>query len=121
MKLKKVKDLIQKTLWSNFGEEKLTMAVKAVEDKLESLASFELSGNKEAFDFLFDYLERLVKKAKDLHKQWKFWAPPAEQKDFQWCIHHLKQAISKLISRKADFIQAKPKEDAEKVTTAPTS
>lgn len=73
-KLKKVKDLIQKTLWSNFGEEELTMAVKAAEDKVECVASFELSGNNEAFDFLFDYLERLVKKAKDLHKQWKCWA-----------------------------------------------
>lgn len=62
LKLKEQKDLTQKTLWANFGEEELTMTVKAVEEEAETVASLQSSGNKEAFDFMFDYLEGLIKK-----------------------------------------------------------
>lgn len=31
----KLKELIQKTLWTSFGEKKLIMAVKGVQDKAE--------------------------------------------------------------------------------------
>lgn len=115
MKLKELKDLIQKTLWANFGEEEVTMAVKAAEEKVESVTSFEPGGNKEAFDFMFDYMERLVKRAKELHTQWKCWAPPAEQKDFQLRVRGLEQIIPKLMSRKAEFIQAKAEEDPKEL------
>ncbi|KAJ8278530.1 hypothetical protein GJAV_G00088610 [Gymnothorax javanicus] len=118
MKLKELKDLIQKTLWANFGEEELMMAVKAAEEKVKSVISFELGGNKEAFDFMFDYMERLVKRAKELYTQWKCWAPPVEQKDFQLRVRELEQFIPKLMSKKAEFIQAKAKEDAERVVSA---
>lgn len=118
MKLRELKDLIQKTLWANFGEEELTMAVKAAEEKVESVTSFEPGGNKEAFDFMFDYMERLVKRAKELHTQWKCWAPPAERKDFQLRVRGLEQIIPKLMSRKAEFIGAKAKEEAERVVSA---
>ncbi|XP_051232860.1 uncharacterized protein LOC127350364 [Dicentrarchus labrax] len=114
MKLKELKDLIQKTLWDNFGEEELMMVVKAAEEKVESVTSFEPGGNKEAFDFMFDYMERPVKRAKELHTQWKCWAPPAEQTDFQLRERGLEQSIPKLMSRKAEFIQAKA-EDTERV------
>lgn len=46
-KLNELRDLIQKTLWDNFGEEELTMAVKAVEMEAECLSSITPSGNKE--------------------------------------------------------------------------
>lgn len=118
MKLKELKDLIQKTIWANFGEDELTMAVKSAEDKVESVTSFKPGGNKEAFDFMFDYMERLVKRAKELHTQWKCWAPPTEQKDFQLRVRGLEQMIPKLMSRKAEFIEAKAKEDIERVVSA---
>lgn len=35
MKLKEQRDLIQKTLWTSFGEEELIMVVKAAEDEAE--------------------------------------------------------------------------------------
>lgn len=69
MRLNKLKELIQKTLWANFGEEELTMAVKAVEKKVESVASFGPGGNKEVFDFMFNYMEKLVESSKELHTQ----------------------------------------------------
>ncbi len=63
MKLKELRDLIQKTLWTSFGEEELILAVKYAEDEAERVPSIEPSGNKEAFDFMLDHLERLVKTA----------------------------------------------------------
>lgn len=66
---------------------------------------------------LFDYIEKLVKRAKELHTQWKYWAPPAERKDFQLRVRDLEQIIPKFMSIKAEFIQAKAK-DAEKVVSA---
>ena len=67
VKLKEMKDLIQKTLWA-FRDEELMTAVKTAEEK-EGVISFEPGGNKKDFDFMFDYMERLVKRAKDLHTQ----------------------------------------------------
>jgi len=67
IKLNELKELIQKTLWADFGEEELTMAVKVAEEKAERVASFGPGGNKEGFDFMFDDLEKLVKRAKELH------------------------------------------------------
>lgn len=109
MRLNELKELIQKTPWANFGEEELTMAVKAAEEEVESVVSFGPGGNKEVFDFMFDYMEKLVKRAKELHTQWKCWAPPAERKDFQLRVRDLEQIIPKLMSRKAEFIQVKAK------------
>lgn len=43
-RLGELKNLIQRTLWANFGEEELTMAVKAAEKKVEPVISFEPSG-----------------------------------------------------------------------------
>lgn len=114
----KLKDLIQETLWANFREEELTMAVKAAEEEAETVASLKSSGNKEAFDFMFNYLEGLIKRAKELHTQWKCWAPPAEQKDFQLRVRGLEQIIPKLMSRKAEFIQVRAKEDTERAENA---
>ncbi|XP_049606772.1 uncharacterized protein [Syngnathus scovelli] len=118
MKLKELKDLIQRTLWANFGEEEVTMAVEAAEKKVKTVMSLEPDGSKEAFDFLFDYMERLIKRAKELHTQWKCWAPPAEQKDFQLRVRELESIIPKLMSRKAWFIGAKAKEDVERSVSA---
>ncbi|KAL1250910.1 hypothetical protein QQF64_018706 [Cirrhinus molitorella] len=113
MKLKELKDLIQETLWTNFGEEELSMVVKAAEDETERVSYIGPSGKKEVFDFKLDHLERLVKTAKGLQK-----APFVEQKDFQCRMRLLEQTLLKLISRKADFIKAKAKEDSERVTAA---
>lgn len=119
-RLNELKELIQKTLWANFGEEELSMAVKVAEEKVECVVSFGPDGSKESFDFMFDYMEKLVKRAKELHTQWKCWVPPAERKDFQLRVRNLEQIIPKLMSRKAEFIQAKAKEDAERVVSAAT-
>ena len=94
------------------------MAVKAAEDKVKSVISFEPGRNKEAFDFMLNYMVRLVKRAKELHTQWKCWAPPAKQKDFQLRVRGLEQIIPELMSRKADFIKAKAKKDSERVVSA---
>lgn len=118
LKLKELKDLIQKTLCANFGEEELTTAVKAVEEEAETVASLKSSGNKEAFDFMFDYLKGLTKRAKELHTQWKCWAPPAEQKYFQLRVCGLEQIIPKLMSRRAEFIQIRAEEDTERAEKA---
>ncbi|XP_047221695.1 uncharacterized protein LOC124868446 [Girardinichthys multiradiatus] len=63
-------------------------------------------------------MERLVKKAKEQYTQWKCWAPPAEQKDFHLRVRELEQIVPKLMSRKAEFIEAKAREDAGRVASA---
>lgn len=56
---------------------------------------------------MLDHLERLVKTAKELHAQWKCWAPPTEQKDFQCRIWGLEQVFLTLTSRKVDLYSSK--------------
>ncbi|KAK7898939.1 hypothetical protein WMY93_019792 [Mugilogobius chulae] len=118
-KLTEVKDGIQKTLWAKFGEDKLKFALKLAETVCEEVCAMQPCAELEACEFALSNLEAVVKTAKIEHDRWSFWSPPAEQTDFRKRLRELELSLSKLVSRKAAFIQAKIKEDREEAKTPP--
>ncbi|KAK7933141.1 hypothetical protein WMY93_004037 [Mugilogobius chulae] len=78
------------------------------------VSSVEPDSSLEVYDFMLNHLEILVKRAKESHDHWRFWAPPAEQQDFSCRMRELELQLPQLVSKKALFIQAKLKEDAKK-------
>lgn len=109
-KLTELKDLILKTLWEKFGEEELSLAVEAAESEVERVGAVAPSEDMEIFDFMVEHLGELVKRAKDLHTQWKSWAPAEEQQQLQTRVRELERALMKLTARKAEFIKVRGKE-----------
>lgn len=116
-KLMELKELIVQTLWVKYGEEELSLAVEAAELEVERVEAIAPSEDKEIFDFMIAHLGELVKRAKDLHTQWKSWAPPEEQQQLQTRIRKLDRGLMKLTSRKAEFIKVGGKEDNPNFTT----
>lgn len=116
-KLTELKGLIVKTLWTKFGEEELSLAVEAAESEVGHVGAIAPSEDKEIFDFMLAHLAELVKRAKDLHIQWKSWAPPAEQQKLQTQVRELERALLKLTAKKAEFIKVQGKEDRPNFTT----
>lgn len=118
-KLDELKDLIFKTAWEKYGEEKLNLAVEAAEEAAERVAAISPSENKAAFDFMIEHLEKLFTTASELNLTWKCWAPPAEQQALQSRMRELRKALPKLTARKAEFLQVSAKE--ERLPTTSTS
>lgn len=106
-KLTELKELIIKTLWVKYGEEELSLAVEAAELEVERVEAVSPGEDKEIFDFRIEHLGELVKKAKELHIQWKSWAPPEEQQQLQTRVRELERALMKFTARKAEFIKVR--------------
>lgn len=62
---------------------------------------------------MLNHLQKLVETAKETYSRWKRWVPLDEQESFQKHLRTLELLVPKLVSRKADFIQARIKKDAE--------
>lgn len=124
-KLTELKDLIVKTLWVKYGEDELSLAVEAAELEVKRVEAVSPSEDKEIFDFMIEHMGELVKKAKELHTQWKSWAPPEEQQQLQTRVRELERALMKLTARKAEFIKVrgrnKPSPSITKQTAAPAT
>lgn len=117
-KLEELKDLIQNTLWANYGEDEMTLAVQTAETEADRVMTIEVSENKKAFDFMIEHLRSLVETAKKSLIKWQCWAPPAEQKEFHGRIQNLELILPKLTLRKVDFIQEKARKDSERLLDA---
>ena len=114
-KLEELKRLIQEALWTNFGEHEVSVALQAAEDGGERAAAAEPGGNLEAYDFTLNHLKELMRTAKEVHSRWRQWIPPGLREDLQSQLRGFELHFPRLFSRKADFIQAKMKEDTEGV------
>lgn len=68
---------------------------------------------QETYDFMLNHLQGLVKTAREVHGWWKQWVPPDVQRDMQSHLKGLELHTPKLVSRKADFLHARTKEDTE--------
>ena len=112
-RLKQVKRLMRETLWTKFGEAELSLALQVAESECGRVSSVEPDTSIEAYEFMLQHLESLVKAAKEAHLRWSCWAPPAEQEDFGCRLRELEICLPKLVSRKATLIQIRLKEDAE--------
>lgn len=121
LRLKEVKDAIQMALWSNFGDTEFSTAIRAAERESQRVGDVQLSGGLAAYDFMLTHLQQLIKTAKEAYNKWKRWIPSDEQKDTQNRIKELELTLPSLVSRKADFIQVKLREEAERPALAPVS
>ncbi len=120
-KLQELKDLIQRTLWANFGEYELTQAMTTAESQAENVGAVDPSKNPDAYLFMIGQLEKLVKAAKEVHKHWKCWAPPAEQQQFQSRIKDLETILPNLTIRQADFTGAHVRGETSRLNTTSNS
>lgn len=121
-KTKEVKLLIQQTLWDAYGEKELPLALHIAEAECKNVSSAQLDVTLEVYEFMLKHLETLVLKAKEAHRDWNRWAPPAEQKDFDRRMTELEVHLPQLVSRKAAFIKAaKIKTDSEEPTDRRTA
>ncbi|XP_035999462.1 uncharacterized protein LOC118564728 [Fundulus heteroclitus] len=113
-KVREVKCLIQETLWRTFGRTELLIALQAAESECEHAATIRPGVEKEAYDFTLNHLKELLKVAKEAHSHWKRWIPHGRRDEIQDRLGGLELRVPKLVSRTAEFIHAKLKEDEGK-------
>lgn len=120
-RLREGKALILKTLWASFGDPQTSLAFQVAETECDRVLSVQSCANLEAYDFMLNHLGELVKAAREAHVRWNRWAPSAEQKDLKSRLRELEVCLPKLVSRKAEFIQAKVEQDSERAGAAHSS
>lgn len=120
LKLKEMKGLLQETLWAKYGDLELSTALQVAEAESERVAAVVPDGNYEAYDFMLSHLQNLVKTAKDLYNRWQRCIPSGDQNNFRQGLRSLELNITRLVSRKADFIRARREEEAGKLTPPPS-
>ena len=81
------------------------------QSECKSTAAVDLSMKQEAYDFMLNHLQDLTRTAKERHDRWKRWIPSDRKKDIQDRLKELDFIIPVLVSRKAEFIQVKLKEE----------
>ena len=109
-RLKEAKGLLQGRLWSEFGEQDVFMALVDAEKEAKSVAAVQPESNRQAYEFRLNHLEKLIRTAKTTYEKWQRWAPKAEAKDIIERLRALEHCVPALISRTADFIEAKEEE-----------
>lgn len=110
-KLKEAKLLIRETMWATYGEKELSLALQVAENECKNVSSIGPDTTLEAYEFMLTHLEKLIQKAKEANQNWNRWAPPAEEKDFNYRVRELEVCLPRLISQKAVFIEAASKKD----------
>ncbi|XP_032434156.1 uncharacterized protein LOC116729604 [Xiphophorus hellerii] len=113
-KVREIKSLIQETLWRTFGKTELLIALQVAESECEHVATIAPGVGKEAYDFTLSHLKELLKAAKEVHCRWKRWIPHDYRDEIQDRLRGLELSVPKLVSRTAEFINARLKEGEEK-------
>ncbi|XP_054904067.1 uncharacterized protein LOC129371490 [Poeciliopsis prolifica] len=113
-KVREVKGLIQETLWRTFGKTELLVALQVAELECEHAATIKPGVEKEAYDFTLNHLRELLKAAKEAHCHWKRWIPHGARDEIQDRLRELELSVPKLVSRTAEFIHAKLKDEEKK-------
>lgn len=118
LKQQQMKSLLQEALWSKFGGVEILAALQVAEAECENVAAVTPDSNYEVYEFMLGHLQTVVKRLKDLHKQWQRRIPLAEQNDFLQALRELDYNVTRLESKKADFIQVRQKgEGKEMIST----
>lgn len=113
-RVKEVKCLIQKTLWSTFGKAEVLTALQVAEAECEHAATIKPGVETEAYNFTLSHLKELLKSAKEVYGRWKKWIPRNNQKGIQDQLKMLDLEVPKLVSRTAEFIHKKLQKDGER-------
>ncbi|KAM9744612.1 uncharacterized protein ACNS7B_011761 [Menidia menidia] len=120
-RVREVKCLIQETLWRTFGRAEVLIALQVAESECEHAATIRPGVEKEAYDFTLSHLKELLKAAKEAHCHWQRWIPHEKRDEIQDRLRGLEVSVPKLVSRTAEFIHVKLKEDGEKKEKTVTS
>lgn len=95
---------------TNFGSDEVVTALQAAETECERVAAVRSTIDQEACEFMLDHLKHPTKTAKNKHSWWKQWIPETNNELCVW-LRELELHILWLVSKKAEFIQARIKED----------
>lgn len=94
----------------------MSIAVQAAEEECECVAAVQPDVSQEAYEFKLNHLKGLAKTAKEEYRRWQQCVPPDAQHEFQCRLKEPDLRIPILVSRKADVIQARIKDDAKRQT-----
>ncbi len=76
-------------------------------------------GNHEAYDYMLTHLQTFLRAARDLYSKWRRCIPSGDERNFCQGLRGLKLDVTRLSSKKADFIRARREEEAESITPPP--
>ncbi len=100
LKLNENKDLLQETLWTRYGDMELSTALQV--ERVEAVIP---DGNHEAYDYMLTHLQNLVRTARDLYSKWQRCIPSGDDRNFCLALRGLELDVTRLMSKKADFIR----------------
>nr|XP_061826459.1 uncharacterized protein LOC133612783 [Nerophis lumbriciformis] len=117
----KVKGQLQKALWDKFGKNEMSIALLAADEECRRTTAVEPEDmNLDGYEFMLNHLEGLVKTAKEVHGRWRQWVPEDTVVEIRTSLKGLELQTTKLVSKKADFIQQRIKEEVRREPIAPS-
>nr|XP_017209463.2 uncharacterized protein LOC108181536 [Danio rerio] len=119
LKLDEVKVLLHERLWTRYGDVELSTALQVAEAESDRVEAVDPTGNHEAYDFMLSHLQNLIKNAKEMYSKWQRCIPSGDERDFSQRQRGLEANITRLVARKADFMQARQAEEARNIAQVP--
>nr|AAD26627.1 unknown [Takifugu rubripes] len=105
------RNLIQQSLWSNFAQADLSIAVRTTETVYDHAQTMRPEDGPGVYDHVISQLQELFKRAKEEYNKWTSWIPGHNRREIQDQLRELEFSIPALITRKADFIKVTVKKD----------
>lgn len=119
LKLNETKALLQEILWTRYGDMEMSTALQVAEAESERVAAVIPDGNHEAYDYMLTHLQNLVRTARDLYSRWQRCIPSCDERNFCQGLRGLELDVTRLMSKKADFIRGRREEEAERIIPPP--
>lgn len=102
--LKEARELIQKTLWSNFGHAEVSTTLQVAEFECDRAAEIKPDGNQEAYEFIQNHVRK--KDRKRIKTSVETMGPTGDQKEMQTRVTALEVLFPRLVSRNAGFVHS---------------
>lgn len=107
-KFQEVNPIIQKNLWSRYGEEEITAAILVAEKSADVAGNLPVqSTHLEGYEVHLNLLERRMKEVIKVMSKWERWIPGIEKRDLDGRVRDLKEISSRLELRTAEFATAR--------------
>ncbi len=97
----------------------MSTALQVAEAESEQVTAVIPDSNQEAYDYMLTHLQNLVRTARDLYSKWQWCIPSGDERNFCQGLRGLELNVNRLMSKKADFFQARREEEAERITPTP--
>ncbi|KAM9764604.1 uncharacterized protein ACNS7B_019486 [Menidia menidia] len=107
-KFKEVRGIIQKNLWSRYGQEEVTAAILVAERSAEVAGNLPVQSiHLEGYKVHLSLLEKRMKEVIKAMSKWERWIPGLEKRDLDGRTRDLKEISSRLELRSAEFATAR--------------